>query len=947
MSARSASAPRLADFRCEFLSNPLGLDEAAPRFSWKLADSRTGARQTAYRLQVAVAADASGGTANFDAAALVWDSGLVKSADSHLVPWGGPALAPHTRYVWRVTVHDHLGQPVTQNPAAGTPWFETGFLSTDEAAWQGARWISLDRPAPSGDELLPCPFLRKTFTLDAAPRSARLYLTARGLFEPHLNGQRIGRDVLAPGWTDYNKRIEYLAYDVTAALRAGDNALGAILGDGWYAGNLGWTQAPKHRHHYGAEPALLAALRIVRADGSVGWIVSDGTWRATTGPLLFSDLYHGESHDARRELAGWSEPARPGHFARGWTPVATPRLAPVLLNAKATPPVRVIEELPALAVTEPAPGRHTFDLGQNMVGVIRLRIRAPRGTKLTIRYAEMLQADGTVYTENLRSARATDTWIARGGPGIETWVPKFTFHGFRYVEITGLPGSGGGRGGRGDRQDRQDRQKKLPPPETVTGLVLHSDMPRTGDFTCSHPLVNRLQENIRWGQRGNFLDVPTDCPQRDERLGWTGDAQVFAPTAAFNYDVASFFRKWTRDLADDQDAEGAYPDVAPDVLASMYPGRKNGNAAWADAGVICPWVMYRHFGDTRILEENYPAMARWIGYQEKTSDGLLRPDTAYGDWLAPDATECSWAATPCDLIGTAYFAHTTALMARIARILQKTADARRFDALHAKIVRAFNRAYVTADGRLAGDAQTAYLLALAFDLLPAKLRPRAIAHLERCFARRGDRLSTGFVGTPLLGPVLSAVGRADLACTLLFNEAYPSWLFTVKNGATTMWERWNSWTPDKGFGEVGMNSFNHYAYGAIGEWLYSTVAGIALDPGVAAYREFRLQPHLDDRLAHAAATLESPWGRIASAWKRAAGGGRTLRWEVEIPANTRATALPPLPADAGLDTVQIDGKPWKQHPGASAADPVDGRPAIALAAGRYTITFAVPAVKKK
>ncbi|RRJ96695.1 alpha-L-rhamnosidase [Opitutaceae bacterium TAV4] len=920
MSTRSATtrrpnrvgSPRPADLRCELLVNPLGLDETAPRFSWKLSDARTGARQTAYQIQIAAA---SANSTTTDTSQLLWDSGRVESADSHLVPYAGPALSAHTRYHWNLRIWDHTGEPT----AIATAWFETAFLTTDETAWRnvGARWISLDRPAPTGDELAPCPHLRKTFALATAPREARLYITARGLYEPWINGQRIGRDVLAPGWTSYNNRIEYLTYDVTTALRAGDNAIGAILADGWYAGNLGWTQAPRHRQHWGTEPALLAALRIVNADGTVQWIATDATWRATTGPLLFSDLYHGETYDARRELPRWSEATRLGNLTRGWTPVATPELKPIQLNSKNTPPVRPVEELPVLARTEPAPKRYTYDLGQNMVGVVRLRIRAPRGTKITLRYAEMLQADGTLYTENLRSARAIDTYICRGG-GVETYESRFTFHGFRYVEITGL--------------------KSPPPPSALTGIVWHSDMPRTGDFTCSHPLINQLQSNIRWGQRGNFLDVPTDCPQRDERLGWTGDAQVFAPTAAFNYDVSTFFRKWTRDLADDQDAQGAYPDVAPDVLASMYPGRKNGNAAWADAGVICPWVMYRHFGDTRILEENYPAMSRWIGYQEKTSGGLLRPDTAYGDWLAPDVTQPSWAATPCDLIGTAYFAHTTALMVRIARILKKDTDARRFDALHAKIVRAFNRAYVTADARLAGDSQTAYLLALAFDLFPEKLRPLAIKHLRRCFDRRAQHLSTGFVGTPLLGPVLTAIGHTDLAYNLLLNETYPSWLFPVKNGATTMWERWNSWTPDKGFGEVGMNSFNHYAYGAIGEWLYSVVAGIALDPEHPAYRVFRLQPHVDNRLTHASATLESPYGRISSAWRRT---GRSFRWDVEIPANTCALVLPPLPPGATLDAVQIDGQPWSKHPGASAASDTgtDARPAIALVAGRYRITL--------
>jgi alpha-L-rhamnosidase len=866
---------RLTDLRTEHLVNPLGLDEPAPRFSWKLADTRIGSAQLAYQLEVS-----TGDT-------VIWDSRRIDSDTSVLVPYAGPALAPHTRYHWRIRIWDHTGVVSAWSESA---WFETGFLDP-LAPWPGAEWIH--RPLAAAPAGRPAAHLRKTFRLDATPREARLYITARGIFEPHVNGARIGSDHLTPGWTDYRHRLEYLTYDVTAQLTAGDNTLEALLSDGWYCGFFGFKT---QRNNYGDKPALLATLRLVEADGSVRWIGTDGSWKTSLGPVIDADLYNGETFDARLAPKTW-QPARVLTF---------PALP---LTAKAFGRVRTIEELETVALTQPTKGAHVFDLGQNMVGNIRLRIRAPRGTKITIRYAEMLQADGTVYTANLRGARCTDAYICRGG-GLETYEPRFTFHGFRYVELTGL--------------------KTKPRPDAVTGLVWHTDMESTGTFTCSDPLVNQLQSNIRWGQRGNFLEVPTDCPQRDERLGWTGDAQVFIPTAAFNYDVASFFRKWTRDLADGQHPTGAFPDTAPDIFFNIWPGNTGGTAAWGDAGVICPWTVYQKYGDTRILSENYPAMARSVAFQEKTSANLIRPDTNYGDWLAPDASEAGWAATPSDLIGTAYFARITAIMAETARILGHTADSKRFTTLHAKILAAFNRRFVTPDGRLAGDTQTAYLLALGFDLLPEKLRPAALTNLERALKRRNDHLATGFVGTPLLCPVLTRFGRTDLAYKLLFNDAYPSWLFPIKNGATTMWERWNSWTPNKGFGEVGMNSFNHYAYGAIGEWLYATVAGIS--ELAAGFKRILLRPEPHAKLTHATATLNSPYGEIRSSWKRTR---KTFTWTVIVPPNTTAIAIPPA---ASLDDVRIANKPWRETEGV-AATTHNGATALSLASGRYLFTL--------
>jgi alpha-L-rhamnosidase len=473
----------------------------------------------------------------------------------------------------------------------------------------------------------------------------------------------------------------------------------------------------------------------------------------------------------------------------------------------------------------------------------------------------MLKADGNVYRENLRSAHATDTYICRGG-GTEEWTPRFTFHGFRYVEVTGLT--------------------RPPSKSLLTALVLHTDMKPTGRFSCSRPILNRLNQNIRWGQRGNFLDLPTDCPQRDERLGWTGDAQVFVGTSAFHYDVRNFFRKWTTDLRDGQRRDGAYPDVAPDVLGQLGPSQF-GNAGWADAGVICPWKIYWHYGDRQILEENYPAMVRWIEYQRQTSKNLIRPRTAYGDWLAIDAVTPQNAPVPCDLVGTAYFAHSTDLMARIAGVLGHTKDRARFLKLHGQIISEFQKAYVSPEGRIVGHCQTSYLLALGFDLLPARLRPAAFQHLVDLISARNDHLTTGFLGTPLLCPVLTRFGRTDLAYRLLLQENYPSWLYTVKNGATTMWERWNSYTKEHGFGDVGMNSFNHYAYGAVGEWMYSVIGGIrAMAPG---FKKILFAPEPGGGLKEATTSLQTPHGLASCQWRLR---GRRLSVDLQVPEGVRA-----------------------------------------------------------
>ena len=851
--------------KCEHLTNPLGIDETAPRLSWRLDSPRRGARQTAYRLVAASSPERLGSPD-------LWDTGVVKRDTCLDIVYGGPAPASRQAVYWRVQAWDERGR--------ATPWsepavFEMGLLRPDD--WT-ASWIGHPLPGREGSQ--PCPYLRREFALPAKPVKARLYITARGLYEARINGTRVGSDAFTPGWTDYRKRIPYQVYDVADLLQVGDNALGAILGDGWYAGYLAW----KNNHFvYGDQLSLLAQLELEFADGTRSTLRSDGTWSTSFGPLLKSDIYNGESYDARLEAPGWDAPGFAAGAWQGAIVVAPPEAA---LVTRRTLPVRRQEELPVVVQTEPAFGIHVFDLGQNMVGWARVKVRAPAGQVVTLRYAEMLNDDGTLYTTNLRSARCTDVYVCKGG-GEEVFEPHFTFHGFRYVELTGLA--------------------EKPVPTDVTGVVLHSEIPATGSFECSVPLVNQLQKNIEWGQKGNFLEVPTDCPQRDERLGWTGDAQVFIRTACFNRDVSAFFTKWGIDMIDAQHEDGALPHVVPDVLRDG--GR--GSAAWADAAVIIPWTVYLCYGDTRILERQYDSMAAWIECQRRNSPDLINRMWCFGDWLAIDIAENNpgKAPTPRDLIATAYFARTADLMARTASVLGRPRDAKRYAALAQRIKAAFNREFVAPSGRVVGDTQTGYLLALGFDLLPKAQQAHAVDQLVRDIEQHGWHLSTGFVGTPLLAPVLSRYGRTDVAYRLLLQQTYPSWIYPILQGATTMWERWNSYTKDHGFGDASMNSFNHYAYGAVGEWLYNTVAGIELDESKPGYKHIiiRPQPPMSDKpeggseLTWAAAELMTRYGKAACHWTRK---GRRLSVKATIPPNTTATVILPgaKPVQVGAGT---------------------------------------------
>jgi len=638
--------------------------------------------------------------------------------------------------------------------------------------------------------------------------------------------------------------------------------VGVVLGDGWFRGNLAWHD---QRNTYGEKLTYIMQINIEYDNGQTETIVTDGSWKAATGPVLMSDIYNGETYDARKEMDNWSTP---GFKDGNWAGVQVVSHPKDILIAPQGPPVRKIQEIKPVKILTTPEGDTVFDMGQNMVGWIRLKVQGLAGTTVTLRHTEVLDKDGNFYTENLRAAKQMVQYTLKGN-GVEIYEPHFTFQGFRYVAIDGYPGP--------------------PTLDSITGVVIHSEIIPTGTFECSNDLINQLQHNIKWGQKGNFVDVPTDCPQRDERLGWTGDAQAFARTACFNADVAGFYTKWLRDVAADQKENGAIPHVIPNVLDRKNPTAGAAACGWADAGVIVPWTVYLCYGDTRILEQQYESMKKWVGYmQTQAGDNFLwQTGFHFGDWLAFNTTRSDYpgATTDKDLLATAFFAYSTGLLQRSAEVLGKIEDAKKYAQLLTNIKKAFLQEYVTLNGRLSSNTQTAYSVALAFDLLPETLDKKAAERLA-ADVKSFKHITTGFLGTPLICHVLSDYGYTDLAYMLLNRKEYPSWLYPVTMGATTIWERWDGIKPDGSFQDAGMNSFNHYAYGAIGDWLYRVVAGIEIDPDLPGYKHVIIQPHPGGELDYAIASVNSLYGKVTSGWEKKTG---SLKVIVEIPANTFAT----------------------------------------------------------
>ena len=808
---------------------------------------------------------------------------------------------------WKTAIHAPQG------------WQQKGF---DDAGWKAAvEWTQAPGPMsqPPGHPWIPdsVKALRHTFEVSSPVKSARLYATALGAYEMFLNGKRVSDDVLAPGWTDYRERLMYQTYDVTALVANGKNALAALLAPGWYETPLEWFQQP---NNYGdTPPAMRAQLRIEHADGSVDWVMTGAGWQASTSNILHSELYDGETQDARQLHTGWNTATNSGG---GWKNAIAMEPKPVAITAQDYASIRVERTVAAVQVTEPKPGVYVYDFGQNLAGVEHLRVQGPAGTNVRLRFAEILNDDGTLYTDNLRTAKATDHFIL-AGKGVEEFTPQFTFHGFRYAEVTGLP--------------------TAPGKDAVTALVIHTDAPFAAQLKTGSTMIDKLWSNILWGQRSNFVGVPTDCPQRDERLGWMADAQVFWRTATYNMDLAAFTRKFAGDMRGTQSGTAFYGIYAPGTARENM----GSGAGWSDAGVIIPWTSWLQTGDTKVIAQNWAAMEKYLAaIAAANPDGLWKTDSGipFGDWLSPEGR------TDQVLVATAYWAYDVTLMREMAHATGRTADEQKYAQMFEKIRSAFQKQFVHDDGYVAGadnspspfgqinnpnakskggDTQTGYVLALHMNLLPQHLRAAAAQKLTDKIEANHGLLATGFLGTPYLLEELTKTGHADLAYKLLLNTAYPSWGYLVEHGATTTWERWNG---DQMKDDPSMNSYNHYAYGAVADWMYRYAAGVDATPLDAGFHTVVLHPVFDARLGSVDFSYPSTYGVIRSSWTVQ---GTAAGWNVTVPANTTGW-LGLNPAEAAR--YKLEGVPLTESKLARAATR-DGQAGFELEAGSYAFSI--------
>ncbi|MFQ5629373.1 MAG: glycoside hydrolase family 78 protein [bacterium] len=924
--------------RTEYLENPLGIDVTEPRFSWQLQSSDENARnqsQSAYQIIVASSKEKlSNDYGDF------WDSGKVESAQMGQVVYAGKPLKSRDRCYWKVRVWNQNNVLSNWSEPA---LFSMGLLNPSD--WT-AHWIGAPPEQPYKDEnglpvphspdrpIPPSPLLRKSFEIKKRAKRALAYATSLGVYKLCINGKQIGNNLLAPEWTDYHKRIQYQTFDVTDLLTPGENTIGAMLGDGWYAGRLGpvrWDQDYPRRGGYGLNRRFLLQLEIEFEDGSKQTIASDGSWKILAdGPIRSADNFLGEVYDLRKEQPGWDQL---GYDDSHWQPVYVDQTKRAKLVAQMNEPVAVVKELRPITVTEPVPNIYIFDMGQNMVGWCKIRLSGPAGSihhtpltplkgginfsilanspldgkgdqvipanspleggqggvkplqtttpnvrelhPVTLRHGEMLDPDGTLYTANLGSAKQTDIFIHVGN-GAREFEPHFTYHGFRFVEVAGL--------------------QTKPSLDMLTGRVIASSTRQTGAFECSNPVLNKLFENIVWSQRGNMHSVPTDCPQRDERMGWLGDAQVFAQTAIFNMDMAAFFSKWLQDIRDAQTKDGRYPDFAP----HPYNPEQNFSDApgWADAGVIIPWRLYENYGDVRILESHYDSAARFIENIRVNNPHFIWANCTgnkYGDWLNGDTINIErypkkGGSLPFEVFATAMWAQSTEIMAKMAGVLGKKIDARKYDEMLQNIRTVFLENFVSKNGRISGKTQAGYALALHLDLLPEALRPNAVQHLLKALEKYDWQLSTGFITTIMLMKVLTRFGHNELAYRLIESTRCPSWGYCIEQGATTLWERWDAYVAGRGIQDSDMNSFNHYAFGSVGEWMIRTILGINPDPENPGYEHVIIRPQPGGSLTWARGHYDSIRGRIAVAWRIS---GDCFDLDVDIPVNTTATVYLP------------------------------------------------------
>lgn len=843
--ADSDKTVEIARIQFEHHNAALGIGEAQPRLSWLIETKIPNWMQATFQLE---ASDARGN--------VISDTQPIDSHESVLVNWPFSPLRSRERRLIRSRVWGVDGSASEWSEHYSV---EAGLLHVDD--WT-AKFIS-----PGWDEdtsvMQPLPMLRRAFNCKPNILRARLYISSLGIYEANINGVVVGDHVFDPGWTSYKHRLQYQTFDVTTMLRTGQNAMGVFLSDGWFRGRLGFGGG--RRNIYGDKLALIAQLEIFYADGTTERIVSDENWRVTNGPVLSSGIYEGETYDARLEKHGWSSP---DFDDRDWFGVVAIDHDLASLVAPIGPPVRRTQLLSPQSIFKSPSGRTLVDFGQNLVGRLRITVNGSAGQTITLRHAEVLE-DGELGTRPLRGAQATDRYTLRGG-ATEMWEPRFTFHGFRYVEVEGWP-------------------SELCS-EDLNAVVIHSDMQRTGWFECSDALVNQLHENVVWSMRGNFLSIPTDCPQRDERLGWTGDLQVFSPTASYLYDVAGFLRSWLRDLSLEQnDHGGIVPIVVPYILdMPIWPA-----TAWGDAAVVVPWVLYQRFGDVEVLRSQFESMRSWVDVIANIAGEkhLWNQGFQFGDWLDPTAPpdQPAKAQTEGHLVATAYFAHSAKRVGQAAGILGLKDQEARYLALAEQIRQAFANEYITGAGRLVNDAQTAYALALEFDLVQTdEQRQHAGERLMTLVNANDYRIGTGFVGTPLICDALTRAGKTSTAYALAFQRECPSWLYPVTMGATTVWERWDSMLADGSINSGEMTSFNHYALGAVADWFHRVVGGLASsEPG---YKRITFHPRPGGDLSHASARHITPYGMAECAWQINDGN---IEVKLVVPPNTSAIVILP------------------------------------------------------
>lgn len=872
----------VAKLYTENLINPLGIGKPYPRFTWQLQSNQSNVMQNAYEISL------TSGKRE------VWNTGKVLSDQSVHVSYSGAALNSGEKYYWKVRVWDNKGKVSAWSKPA---FFQMGLLK--ESEWK-AEWIE---PGFEEDSTQPSPLFRKEFNLKKKVASATAYISAHGLYEAKINGQRIGDGHLTPGWTNYNKRIQYQAYDVTSMLVSGKNAVGVMLGSGWYRGIIGYMKKAFDINVYGRDIALILQIDIQYTDGTKESIYSDSSWKSSTGDVLYSEIFHGEIVDANLEQSGWTTA---GFNDTNWYPVRIGNHLKNVLIPTINEVVKKQESLVPVAIITTPKGERVIDFGQNLSGFVTMRVRGNAGDTIKLQHAEVLDQQGNFYTANLRSAKQTNIYILKGGME-EIFEPRFTWQGFRYVKVEGYPGE--------------------IKPENFTARALYSDMITAGTFSTSNTMINQLQSNILWGMKSNFIDVPIDCPQRDERLGWTGDAQVFARTAAFNMNVNNVFARWLQDLESEQ-VEGKVPHVIPHVV---QPENLN-SAGWADASTIIPWDMYVLYGDKELLVRQYNSMKAFHeSVRSIAQNNLWNSGRHFGDWLfySPEDDKHGMAAvTDKYLIAQCFYGHSTQNIINAARVLGYEEDVQNYNSLLQEIKNAFLREYMTPGGRLVSNTQTAYILALQFDMLPEEYRQQAADRLADNIRMYGH-LTTGFLGTPYINHVLTRFGYTDLAYELLLNKNYPSWLFPITKGATTVWERWDGIKPDGSFQSRFMNSLNHYAYGAIGDWMYRGMAGINTTEEKPGYKHSFIKPHIGGNFSEVSASLETYYGRISSAWKI---DGERLLLNVEIPVNTISTVY--IPA-SDPEKILLNGRPLSFSGGISLSGIEKEYVIIKMGSGKY------------